>query len=88
MMGQIQTEKLITLVLFIFTAYNFFKSFKKEDEASVENRVKVNVKLDQICQTTNETRTDIKSVRNEIDELKRIQAIHSVKIEELYKKFK
>ena len=83
---QIRIDYLITIVLFIFTAYNFFKSFKREDEASVENRVKVNVKLDQICQTTNETRTDIKSIKSEIDEIKKVQIMHSMQIEELQKK--
>lgn len=37
--------------------------------AMSENNIKINLKLDQLCATTNETRTDIKSMNSRITEL-------------------
>ena len=41
-----------------------------------ESLIKVNMKLDQVCATTNETRADIKSMQNQYSEMdKRIAVI-------------
>lgn len=67
---------LIAVCGFLFTAYNFWTARKKEAvdaTAQLEEirtgLIKVNMKLDQVCATTNETRSDIKAMNNQIQEL-------------------
>ena len=49
------------------------KSEIKEDDAVMhgirESLLKVNMKLDQVCSTTNETRTDIKSLNKDMQNM-------------------
>lgn len=67
----------VSLVVVILT---FIKNIDKDKEADIKednhtfngiekSLVKVNVKLDQLCNTTTETRTDIKALSNNIVEL-------------------
>ena len=58
---------------FIIAAYNFWAARKKEivDSASQFEEIKtglikVNMKLDQVCAATNETRVDIKAMNSQI----------------------
>lgn len=67
---------IIAVCGFIFTAYNFLAARKKEAvEANArleeirESLLKCNMKLDTVCATTNETRSDIKAMNNQIQEL-------------------
>ena len=77
----------ISLVSLIIVAVTFIRNGKKdlrreykEDDAKFdgikESLLKANIKLDQVCATTNETRTDIKALNKDIVELdKRISVI-------------
>jgi len=64
----------VSLLFAIFTyVRNGKKDFKeetKEDEAKFDDigksLLKANMKLDQVCATTNETRTDIKSMNKDL----------------------
>ena len=67
---------LIAVVGFIFTVYNFYASRKKEAlesnarlEEIRESLLKCNMKLDTVCATTNETRSDIKFLNTRIQEI-------------------
>lgn len=67
---------LIAVCSFVFTAYNFMMSRKKETiEATSQleeiktGLIKVNMKLDQVCATTIETRSDIKAMNQQIQTL-------------------
>jgi len=67
---------IIAVCGFIFTAYNFWAARKKEAveansrlEEIRESLLKCNMKLDTVCATTNETRSDIKAMNNQIQEL-------------------
>lgn len=67
---------IIAVCGFIFTAYNFWAARKKDvldATAQLEEirtgLIKVNMKLDQVCVTTNETRSDIKAMNTQIQEL-------------------
>ena len=67
---------IIAVCGFVFTAYNFFSARKKETiEASSQlaeihtSLLKVNMKLDNVCATTSETRVDIKAMNNQIQTL-------------------
>ena len=67
-------------VMLVISMINFFLARKSdikkdttEDERELsalrEGIFKANMKLDQVCATTNETRTDIKSLNNSINEI-------------------
>ncbi|MBQ0079708.1 MAG: hypothetical protein KBS66_07465 [Eubacterium sp.] len=72
----VEISLLISIVLFAISCTNFFigrkQDTKKEVEESAslkEGILKCNLKLDQICSTTNETRSDIKSMNNKIQDI-------------------
>lgn len=76
----------------ISTAYGLYKSNKKqiqEDDsvtASIkESLLKLNLKSDQICSTTNDTRADLKSIQNNLDGIKETQLKHGIYIDQLQK---
>lgn len=63
----ISVALLISVASIVFTALNYRRSAKKDDEEhqrekekQVENRIKMNMKLDQLCTTTNDIRSDTK----------------------------
>lgn len=67
---------LISLAMLIVNLIMLTRNGKKdirEDEAKIdairESILKANMKLDQVCATTNETRSDIKSMQNNINKL-------------------
>ena len=60
---------LIAIILFVVSMINFFSARKANVSKDVENTVKINMKLDEICRTTNETRSDIKSMKNDIRDI-------------------
>ena len=63
---------IITAILGIAT---FLKVIKKDSASDLKEQMEVSVKLDTICNTTNETRSDIKSLNNQINELAKEQAL-------------
>ena len=63
----------ISVILFVTTIITFIKTGRKERKAEYieedakidsikESLIKVNIKLDSLCATTNETRSDIKAM--------------------------
>ena len=67
---------IIAVCSFVFTAYNFWSARKKDVEESTAQLeeiktglIKVNMKLDQVCATTIETRSDIKAMNQQIQML-------------------
>ena len=69
---------LMTIMLFIFTAVNFFSGRKKDTRDESRELIKANVKLEQICATTSETRADIKSMNNQIEKINETQEIKAL----------
>lgn len=64
----ISVALLISVASIVFTALNYRRNAKKDDEEhqrekekQVENRIKMNMKLDQLCTTTNDIRGRYKS---------------------------
>ena len=70
------TQELITYILGIITIINAIVTWLNSGKRSVEQQVKVNMKLDEICRATSETSTDIKAMRQ-------TQANHEVAIGKL-----
>lgn len=71
---------IITIVTFAINRKKDIKTDYREEDAKFdgikESLLKANIKLDQVCATTNETRTDIKSLNKDIVELdKRMSVI-------------
>lgn len=71
---------LISIMLLILNIMNYAHASDKEKKEEMkeddhkfdgikESLLKVNMKLDQVCSTTNETRSDIKSMNREIKEM-------------------
>lgn len=82
---QVSIALLISVSTFVFGAINFFSSRKKEIKSDNEALIKANMKLDQICATTNETRSDIKSINSQIKEITEQQIIQGQQIKELWR---
>ena len=68
----------ILLLLLNIMSYAHTNDRERKDEIQKDDRkfdgikeslLKVNMKLDQVCSTTNETRSDIKSMNREIKEM-------------------
>lgn len=72
----------ISLISLIVCGLSFFHNVGKDKTASIkeddlkfdgikESLLKANMKLDQVCATTNETRSDIKSLNKDLTEIDR-----------------
>lgn len=71
---------IITIVTFAINRKKDLKSEQKDESSQFEGiregLIKANIKLDQVCAVTNETRTDIKALNKDIVELdKRISVV-------------
>lgn len=71
---------LITVVSFVINRKKDLRTDYREEDAKFdgikESLLKANIKLDQVCATTTETRTDIKALNKDIVEMdKRIAII-------------
>lgn len=62
---------LIALVSLIRTGKKDLKENVQEFDGIKEGLIKANMKLDQVCATTNETRTDIKSLNHDLVDIER-----------------
>ena len=66
----VEVALLISIVSVVFSVYFGLKNNKRTDTKDIEERVKentrINVKLDNITQTTQEIKSEISSMRNEI----------------------
>lgn len=90
---------LITVVSFVINRKKDLRTDYREEDAKFdgikESLLKANIKLDQVCATTTETRTDIKALNKDIVEMdKRIAIIERdvktafMRIDELRDKMK
>lgn len=72
----------ISLVCMIITIITFAKNGRKDQKAEYaeesqkiesikESLLKANLKLDQVCATTNETRSDIKSMKDDMSKVEK-----------------
>ena len=65
----------VALITLVRNVGNDRRKEEREDESALlsikEGLLKANLKLDSVCATTNETRTDIKSLNNDISTLDR-----------------
>lgn len=70
----------ISFVMMFISIMTYIKARKKEEKKDIQDEgaqfneintslLKANMKLDQVCSTTNETRTDIKALNKDISSL-------------------
>lgn len=75
----VEISFLISVIAIICTVVGLYHTFSKDTKASItndnermesirESLLKANMKLDQVCATTNETRSDIKAMDKKIQE--------------------
>lgn len=60
---------LISISSVAMTFLSFRRNAKKDNESDIENKVKMNMKLDQLCNTTNSIAIDIKDVNKGMQSL-------------------
>ena len=82
---QVSVAFLISVSSFIFAAINFYTSRKKNIQDESKDMIKINLKLDTICATTNETKNDIKNINDQIKQLTEQQIVQSYQIKEIWK---
>lgn len=83
---QISISLIISVVSIAFVAVTFFANRKKDNRKESEQLLKANMKLDQICSTTNETRADIKAINNQIKDITEEQIKQRLEIKAIWKK--
>lgn len=83
---QISISLIISVVSIAFVAVTFFANRKKSSQKDAEQLIKANMKLDQICSTTNETRADIKAINNQIKDITEEQIKQRLEIKAIWKK--
>lgn len=75
----------ISLVMLIFSIMTYNRNGQKDSNQELsgikESILKANMKLDQVCATTNETRSDIKSMNRDIAEIERRVSLLENKVE-------
>lgn len=87
---EVTPQLLISLCAMVVALLGYLRNGRKDDDAVREGLIKANIKLDQVCATTTETRTDIKSqaqqiysLQTEIEVLKRDLKTAFSKIDEI-----
>lgn len=87
----ISVALLISVASIVFTALNYRRNAKKdyeehqrEKEKQVENRIKMNMKLDQLCNTTNDIRGDTKATIEQMRNLEKRVALVEQSTETLH----
>lgn len=75
----------ILIIGFVFSAYNFWVSRKKDAQDDATQFIKVNMKLDEICRTTSDIKADFRSISKQIDELKEAKIINEQQLKALWK---
>ena len=64
---EITPQLVISLCAMIVALLGYLRTGRKDDDAVKEGLIKANIKLDQVCATTNETRSDIKSLNKDMN---------------------
>lgn len=77
---------IFALISAVSAIYGIIINSKKSNKEEVSGIMKANLKLDELCQTTRETRLDIKSMEAKIDELSKKQIEHELRLQSVEKK--
>ena len=64
---------LLVIVSTLVSVATFLRTNKKDNKSEIEQNVRVNMKLDQLCNNVDEIRTDIKRMASEVAGVKEKQ---------------
>lgn len=82
----IDVSILVSVSSLLIAAATFFSSRKKDIQQDSQGVLKANMKLDQICATTNETRSDIKAINSQMQALNERQIKTEAEIRSIWKR--
>lgn len=82
----IDLSLLISLFTIIFVGLTYYRNSKKDTSADLKEQIKTNVKLDTICNTTNETRSDIKSINKQLTDLMETQILQGQELKTMWRR--
>lgn len=76
---------IFSLIAAIGVIYSIYKSSKSTSKEDITGILKANIKLDALCNSTDEIRMDVKGLNAKIESLAKTQTKHDAIIEELRK---
>lgn len=74
---------IFSIVTAIGVVVSLYQSQKKSNKEDVTGIIKANIKLDSLCNSTDEIRMDMKDLNSKIDKLDKTQVKHDTFIAEL-----
>lgn len=77
---------IIALIGVAMTIYNWYNGNKKDTQNDTKEFIKLNMKLDQLCETTTKSSTKLDKIDDTISEIRAKQLEHEFRIKELEKK--
>ena len=80
------TQVSFTFIFAIIAAIGVIVNLIRGGRTERDGIIKANMKLDEVCQTTRETRLDIKAMESKIDELAKKQVEHEQRLKAVEKK--
>lgn len=80
------TQVSFTFIFAIVAAIGVIVNLIRGSRTERDGIIKANMKLDEVCQTTRETRLDIKAMESKIDELAKKQVEHEQRLKAVEKK--
>lgn len=83
---QVSFAFIFSVIAAVGVMYNILTSSKKSNKEEMSALIKANLKLDELCTTTRETRLDIRALETKIDQLKEKQIEHEQRLSNVEKK--
>lgn len=76
---------IFSMIAAIGVIYSIYRSSKSTSKEDITGILKANLKLDSLCNSTDEIRMDIKGLTTKIEDLSKTQTKHDAIIEEMRK---
>lgn len=76
-------EFLFSLAAFVVLIINVVVMIKNNSKSDAEGVVKANLKLDQLCRDSGETRLDLKAMKADIEKMTKKQIEHDFRLEKI-----
>ena len=80
------TQVSFTFIFAVVAAIGVIVNLIRGGRTERDGIIKANMKLDEVCQTTRETRLDIKAMESKIDKLAKKQVEHEQRLKAVEKK--
>ena len=80
---QVSFAFICSVIAAVGVIYNIVKTNKKDNREEMSGIMKANLQLDQLCSTWNEARLDIRELKDTINEIRKTQIEHEMRIRNL-----